>query len=186
MKKILKLICFILVFITFDVSASNTVKYERIDNFYYKVKVGNYYNSDIQPIIRINDKVVYCLEPEKLVDENLDYNLGDIKSLELTDEELRQIELIGYYGYGFYDHTDYKYYLATQELIWKITRPNAEISWVTSKYGSEVISVVKEIREIKEWVRNHGKIPSLAGSTLKRQLMKNLNQLIILALECIK
>ena len=167
MKKILKLICFILVFITFDVSASNTVKYERIDNFYYKVKVGNYYNSDIQPIIRINDKVVYCLEPEKLVDENLDYNLGDIKSLELTDEELRQIELIGYYGYGFYDHTDYKYYLATQELIWKITRPNAEISWVTSKYGSEVISVVKEIREIKEWVRNHGKIPSLAGSTLK-------------------
>lgn len=172
MKKIFKIICLFCLFVVVDVKASNIVTYEKLDNIYYEVKIGEYVHQDIEPIIKINGKVVYCIEPEKLVKENLEYNVGDINSINLTKEELKKIELIGYYGYGFIEHDDYRYYLATQELIWRITRPNIIIDWI-NKQTNSVIDVKSFKEEIIYLVNNHNKIPKI--DDIKTTINKEIN-----------
>lgn len=170
MQKIIKLMmCFIIGYIgifTSSINASNKVFFNSLDNVYYIMSLENYNYSDNQYIPYINNKLVYCLEPEKLVYENYEYEIGSIEDTELTNEQLKQIELIGYYGYGYKSHTDYKYYLAAQELIWEMIRPNISLSWVTEKYGGTTISVENEKNEILELINRHYNMPSLKDSSI--------------------
>ena len=72
-------------------------------------------------------------------------------------------DFISYYGYDYPGHRTDNYYMAAQELIWKIVRPDIEVSWTTgvNKSGS-VIDVSKEKEEIESLVRSHSLIPSFA------------------------
>ena len=171
MKKIIYVVIYIfLMSITTHVKAENYVNLNYINDVYYIIKVDDYYYSYNEPIISLGEKVVYCLEPEKSLSEKNEYEIGNINDLNISIEQLEQIELIGYYGYGFKNHNDYKYYLATQELIWRIMRPNMELSWVTEQYGSNRISVEKEKEEILNYVNRHKNISEIYNTTLKLTL----------------
>ena len=169
MKKIITSIIFsFFIFYLFisPIKATNSAKFDYVEDIYYVIKLDDYYFSHKQPLIYLDNKLVYCLEPEKKVYEEKEYQLGNINNIALTKEQLKQIELIGYYGYKYDNHTDYKYYLAAQELIWKITRPNIQIYWTNEEYGNDKITLEKEKEEIMYFVNTHYDIPSIDKATL--------------------
>lgn len=153
-------ISFVVLFLG-SVKAQNKVEFDYIPDVYYTVRIDDYLNSFHEPFIYIDGNLVYCLDPEKLVIESLEYTVGELSNVGLTEEQLKKIELIGYYGHGYPNHDNYKYYLAAQELIWQITRPNIIMSWVTTEYGSDKISVEKEKEEIMFLVNNHNILPNI-------------------------
>lgn len=169
MKKLIYLFLFFFIFIS-PIKADNLVKFDYVEDIYYVIKLDNYYFSHKQPIIYVDEKLVYCLEPEKKVYEEKEYQLGNIKKIGLTTKQVKQIELIGHYGYGYTNHSNYKYYLAAQELIWEITRPNISIYWTNEEYGNNQISLEKEKQEIMYFVNTHYEIPSLNG---KKMMLEN-------------
>lgn len=86
----------------------------------------------------------------------------------LTREELRQIELISYYGYGYTGHTDTSWYAATQFLIWQVTdkenapypvEPNDQTLTRSTRYDSMM-------SEIMELVNKHGNTVSFNNQEL--------------------
>ncbi|MEG2028756.1 MAG: SpaA isopeptide-forming pilin-related protein, partial [Bacilli bacterium] len=177
-KKILYLlVLFIITSIsyTFKIKALNITNLEYIPSMYYTLQITKpkfYYHSDYQPYLKIDNKLLYCIEPEILVGVNKEYNVGNIEDIELSKEEMNKIILIGHYGYDYPNHQNYKYYLASQELIWKITRPSIEVLWSTQKHGvnDSYISVLKEKQEIMNLVNNHNKKPTFDSLTFNLKL----------------
>lgn len=162
MKKIFRIICLICCFISLDVKANEKVTLQELDVYYVN---SNNNTSNKQSIIYLDDKIVYRLD----YNEHLDianYQIGNIGDISLTEEELKQIELIGHYGYKYDNHLDYKYYLATQELIWETLYPNLQIYWTSIQYGSDKINVDKEKEEIMYYVNMHDKKLSINNVTL--------------------
>ena len=173
MKKLFIIFLFFILFIS-KVDASNITKFDYIDNVYYVIKLGDYYSSYNEPMIYIDNKPVYCLEPEKKALEGKEYEIGNNNSVNLTDEQLKKIELIGHYGYGYSNHTSNKYYLAAQELIWKVSRPNVQMYWSDKENGTNQISVEKEKEEIMNLVNQHNQIPSINNKVITLTTNQNI------------
>ena len=95
-----------------------------------------------------------------------DANVEIATNLNISEDVIKKVELIGHYGYGYKNHDDYKYYLATQELIWRTTRPNVIMSWATEQYGTNLISVEKEKEEIMYLVNNHNNLSNINGRNI--------------------
>lgn len=127
MKKILCLLLFIFVSIM-NVSASD------INDQFYSTFIGNYHYvdkdgkfGDFEIFKRTSDgKIAYCIEPGVPLThdfyqgyENLPIkdiaNIVGISSKQLTD-----ITYYSYYGYGYQNHNDVLWIIATQVRIWEI------------------------------------------------------------------
>lgn len=100
---------------------------------------------------RVGDnKMVYCIEPLKLVNkegEYLEYNYND-PVFGISNEKLKKINLISYYGYNYKNHTDLKWYGVTQYLIWKELYPNLDIYFTDSRFGNRITGYEEEIDEL--------------------------------------
>ena len=97
---------------------------EYISNIYIKKDRNDGYSKWQQArfIRRSEDNAfVYCLQPFVDIDNNLpyyeiarsDYELY----LNMSKEQFRKVNLYAYYGYGYGNHTDAKWYAITQILI---------------------------------------------------------------------
>lgn len=149
-------------------------KYE--DNYFFVMKGENFYLSEEFPFYTINNKIVYCLEPIKGIN-NFNYieHIGLNKS-PYNNEINSKLELIGHYGYDYFGHNTTNYILATQELIWEITKEK-EVNYYTAKYGyGKSIDVSNEKDEIMTLVNNHYTKPSFDKQTINI----NINEELIL------
>ncbi len=154
-------LCF--VFNMFSVNAANLTR-ERLDNIYGIFIYDDYYSFGGE-IYRMDGKIAYCLQPGKKILTS-DYNSTDeIEITDLTNEQVKKIELIAYYGYGYIGHDDPKYYLAAQEMIWEFIFNNSESYWTTTQDVHGVrIDIEKEKKEINNLISNHNKKPSFDGN----------------------
>lgn len=173
MKKIIFIIIIVFLFSLKGVKALES-NLEFINNVYYNISIndnlGEYFNYDNQAYIRINNNIVYCLEPDKVVYNNLNYNEG---TSNLSSEQLKQILLIGHYGYDYFNHGGYRYYTAAQELIWKIVRPKIELLWTVNNV---ILDLSSEKNNILYLVNNHLTKPSFDNKTFN---MKENEELIL-------
>ena len=83
-------------------------------------------------IYKMNGKTSYCIEIGKKITSET-YNSTDNTNEQqaitnLTKEQLEYIKAISYFGYEYSNHTDIKYYMASQELIWEYLN-NIDITW---------------------------------------------------------
>lgn len=154
-------LCF--VFNMFSVNAANLSR-EWLDNTYGIFIYDDYYSFGGE-IYRMDGKIAYCLQPGKKILTS-DYNAtADMEITDLTDQQIKQIELIAYYGYGYSGHTDPKYYLAAQEMIWELIFDNSESYWtITQDVHGIKIDIEKEKREINNLIASHNKKPSFDGN----------------------
>src|SRR5574344_1778764 len=68
----------------------------------------------------VNGKRVYCIEPGAPLEKDSYFNMTtDVNNTNARNKDIKKISLIGYYGYGYKNHTSEAYYMATQELIWR-------------------------------------------------------------------
>lgn len=114
-----------------------------------------------------NSEPVYCIEPGKLYLDfsegtyNYDNNENSVLSISsLTKENLRKLKLISYYGFGYGDHNDDSWYLATQLEIWNTISPDC----CSITYGDSNL-INSQRNEIRNLVNRVTTLPSFQNRT---------------------
>lgn len=127
---------------------------------------GSYYEVD--------GVVAYCIEPGVHTEDNLIYSDGTTNGSKtgLDDDILEYISLIAYYGYGYNEHDNIKYYMATQGLIWdKILNDKEKTTyWYYKPNQSDKIDISNEQNEILNLVKKHYDMPSFNNNSYTLQV----------------
>jgi len=168
MKKLLKvfLATFVLVCSLSVLSAADPVVTRSAAVAWYKAtKRSNrtYWYQYKMPIIRVDGKIGYCLEPNKSLVSGSGYSETTLWN-DLASDKRDLIYAYSYYGYEYPGHeSNINYYLATQQLIWDVL--GWDTSWTTIS-GGRTISVSKEVAEIKRLALLHFVKPSFTGADI--------------------
>lgn len=167
MKKLIKQMvfgigCFLFVFGL--VRAETFYEGDYISGEYInKVISGKTYYMTMQYIKDTKGNIVYCLEPFITFEDGKVYQeyTGDLVGYNsLTTEQKRRISLIIYYGYGYGDRKDSKWYVVTQYLVWKVVDSNANIYFTNTLNGTKIDKYLNEQKEILNDVDRHDIVPS--------------------------
>lgn len=150
------------------------------DSFYFewiepKIYVNKYKNGvlrseRIQVYHRRSDgAVAYCIEPgvdfsDSTTITGYDTNQDSLSGM--SRETWRKVSLLAYYGYGYGNHTDSKWYAITQYEIWKANPLGWESYWADSFKGSNISQFEAESQELLNLVNNHYKMPSFNNTTI--------------------
>jgi len=125
-----------------------------------KVKNNKTYYMTVQFIKDSKGRIVYCLEPFVDFSKGQSYKeyIGDLSEYEeLSNVQKRKIELLIYYGYGYGDRTENKWYAITQYLIWNIVDSEAEIFFTKTLNGVKENKYRAEIALLEADVKRHEK-----------------------------
>lgn len=182
MKSIIKKLKWVLpIFLFGIISLIPTTKAKALtsDSFYFewiepriyvnKYKDGVERSERIQVYHRRSDgRVAYCIEPgidfsDTAMLTGYDYNQASLSGMS-SDTWLR-VNLIAYYGYGYGNHTDSKWYAITQYEIWKANPRGWTTYWADSYHGNNISQFEAESAELLSLVNSHFTRPSFSGST---------------------
>ena len=99
---------------------------EYIDNIYmskyqYSNKTTYYQKARFFRKTGTNE-FAYCIEPLNFFNENSTYE-STISPSYLSEYQKEMIKRIAYFGYGYKNHTDVKWYAITQLMIWQYAEP---------------------------------------------------------------
>lgn len=142
---------------------------EYIKNVYImKEKAGTTTKSYLtaQIIRRSTDnKFVYCVEPFVSVDSTKGYNvtIDDYMGvMNLTKEQWQRISLYAFYGYGYGNHSEDKWWAVTQILIWRTVDPASKFYFTKTLNGTKDDNkFASEIDELESLVNNHSIKPNI-------------------------
>ena len=164
MKKVVFAVMFLFLFMKPAYADEVNISYVRLNGIYYNQVINGVLDSNHVTSFHLGGRIAYCIEPGADIITNT-YTETDWSSVNLSEEIRDYIEKVGYYGYEYPGHQTDRYYIAAQELIWKIVRPDIEVSWTTgiNKSGS-VIDVSAEKEEIESLVKSHSLVPSFSLS----------------------
>lgn len=168
MKKISKIILFVLFLFIGSVKISantndSTLTTNYIDNTYaYHYRQGILVSYGKLPFRYQNGKLAYCIQSEAVISTNIYSSTNNWENSGYTNEELKRMELIAHYGYGYEGHNTIKFYMATQELIWLFK--DDYVKWTTQyDVNSAEINIDNEKNEIMRLVNSHNTLPSMSG-----------------------
>ena len=157
-----KILFFIAVFLFLTATYQNVSAKEQfheggyIPNIYIKKeKEGRIRYQQARFLLRKSDQhFAYCLEPWEVVNEKLIYEQA-IDVNQLSDDTLQKIALTAYYGYGYKNHTDQKWYYITQIVIWRLADPSAQFYFTDHLNGNKTNRYDNDIDELITLVNRH-------------------------------
>lgn len=176
MKKILLFLILIFTsFITVNAQGDSFFEGEYIDNIYMNRLKDNYINYQQARIFRHSRSFepVYCIEPYSTFNKGALYYQSD-NPPNLTKEQIERVKLISYYGWGYKEHTDLKWYAITQFMIWEESYPYATYYFSDTLGGPKVIKYTEEINEINNLINNHKKQPSFETTNIIEKTNKTI------------
>lgn len=161
MKKIIIFVvsCFIGCLNVSAASNDSQVEYQYIDNIYSNREIGQNFYTGPQGIVYVNGELAYCLDASLTLNESIYSSSTDFSIHNIDEEMLNYLELVNYFGYGYENRTDSKYYLATQEIIWEYLS-GGEIYWTNGK-GGEVINIDTYKNEILNSIEKYLLTPNI-------------------------
>lgn len=131
--------------------------------FAHKIQNGKEHINNLA-MITANGVTAYCIEPGVDADKASYYfSTADINDTKLSGVNTKKLSLIGYFGYGYKDHNTKEYYMATQELIWRLMGVE-NVWWTDAKEGGNTLNVESYKNEIMELVNNYEINPSFTFS----------------------
>lgn len=163
MKKIIYVLTLlILVIIPINTSAKEMDSYVdwNLDRsvFAHQYRNGSDHITNLA-MLKANDKTAYCIEPGITADKSSWYNsTTNINETNIKPTNLKRLSLIGYYGYGYNNHNTKEYYMATQELIWRLMGVE-NVWWTDSKYGGNIIDIERYKNDILSLVNKYEIVP---------------------------
>lgn len=163
-KKLVVLIALFLSVLPLNVKAGNSDSYVSwaldMGVVAHQVRGGIEHMTNLA-LMKVNDKTAYCIQPGVEGDNNTWYSsTTNVKDTPLGDIDTKRLSLIGYYGYGYGNHNTKEYYMATQELIWRLMGVE-NVWWTDKKYNGNVLNVEIEKAEILKLVNNYEVVPRL-------------------------
>lgn len=170
MKKIILMIVVLLgIFIPTKIYALEDSFYEGeyIPNAYIKKIKDNTGKYEQMRVFRRNgdNRVVYCLELWNKMNSNksiVGYDINQANHLGIDNYKWQRISLLAYYGYGYNNHNDLKWYAITQFMIWETLEENSTIYFTDTLNGNRVDLYTKEIDELNNLVNRHSLTPNVA------------------------
>lgn len=111
------------------------------------------------------DEFAYCIEPFQFFEGNEYYQSTDNPNL--TQEKIDRISKIAYYGYGYKNHTDKKWYAITQLMIWQASDSGGNYYFTDKLNGSPINQFLEEINEINNLVNTSNKTPSFSNQKIQ-------------------
>lgn len=183
MNNILRKLKWIIPFFLFGIIFSiPTIKTKALtsDSFYYewieprlyvsKTKDGILRSERIQVYHRRSDgAIVYCIEPGVDFSDSTTitgYDKDQSSMTGMSYETWQRLNLLAYYGYGYGNHTDSKWYAITQYEIWKAYPLGWDSYWVDSFKGNRINQFEAESQELLNLVNNHYKRPSFNNQNI--------------------
>ena len=147
-------------------------------DYILKVKGTTRKYQQMTVITRNSDgQFVYCIEPGTPVAQGAIYPGQDFDQsyvANMTTEQWRRISLLAYYGYGYGNHTDIKWYTVTQFLIWQTVPHGYDIYFTDSLNGNRITKYTDEINELNRLVDEHYKKPSFNLSEIEMNIGEKL------------
>ena len=110
----------------------------------------------------------YCIEPFKSFRGGA-YYLNEYK---YNNNIGQRIKLLAYFGYGYQNHTDSKWYAITQLMIWQTIVNNDDIYFTDGLNGKRINIYTDEINEINNLINDYHINPQF---NLKNTVIKNKN-----------
>lgn len=169
MKKILMVLIVLLIMIIPNSKVhaleDSFIDSEYIPNTYMVKKRGNSGRYQQMKVFRrkSDNQPVYCIELWEELQTNkniIGYDNDQYKHANINYSVWHQIMLISYYGYGYDNHTDIKWYAVTQFMIWQVTSPDSDIYFTDTLNGNRITKYENEINEINNLIKNHPNVPS--------------------------
>lgn len=112
-------------------------------------------------MITTNGITSYCIEPGVLAGKASYYSsTTNIYDTKLRDVDTKRLSLIGYYGYGYEGHNVKEYYMAAQELIWRLMGVS-NVWWTDAKSGGNIINIDYYKNEILRLVDRYEVTPKI-------------------------
>ena len=143
-------------------------------DYILKVKGSTRKYQQMTVITRNSDgQFVYCIEPGTPVAQGVIYPGQDFEQsyvANMTTEQWRRISLLAYYGYGYGDHTDIKWYTVTQFLIWQTVPHGYDIYFTDTLNGNRITKYTDEMNELNRLVEEHYKAPSFTSSNIEMNI----------------
>lgn len=164
MKKLFYLIIFVLSFLVInDVhAASNYITLgDKIEDvkLYLKTDVFNKNTYMYEMKNKTTGEYVYCLEPGVML---YDGYYANASNTILSNDDWKYVNLIAYYGYGYQDRTELKWYIATQYMIWNyILRDKGKIYFVNEQ-NEKIDLYLEEMDAIEKDILHDQLLPSFA------------------------
>ncbi len=166
MKKIISLLLLVVSIMLFnntkiyaDVNDSSLVR-NYYDGYYAVYNAPDRVRLFYAERLTVNGQTAYCIQPGVAINTYTYSSTTDWSITGLSDDVIRYIRLVAYYGYDYSGHQTMKYYFASQELIWeKIT--GRAVGWIygEDRYGPQM-DIENEKNNILNLVNNHTKRPS--------------------------
>lgn len=170
MKKITKIMFLLTIIFLVGIKGvkaeSVNITQQFVDNVWsFHYRNGSVFTYGNLPFNYANGKLVYCIQPDARITTST-YNVySDFTMSGYGNDIKEQMELISYYGYNYPGHTDLKYYMATQELMWLYSKDES-IKWTTGNTDdTPMIDVSYEKNEIQRLINNHNLKPSFSEKT---------------------
>ncbi len=111
------------------------------------------------------NEFAYCIEPLNFFNENSTYE-STISPSYLSEYQKEMIKRIAYFGYGYKNHTDVKWYAITQLMIWQYAEPSRGKYYFTDTLNGSIINPYnQEKNEILSLVNNYGTLPNTNNNT---------------------
>ncbi len=164
-KRIL-IISILIIIITVVKVSANTVNLTRnkIDGIYAVAPLSDRTHLYNLEIFKLGSDTAYCIEIGKPVSDTYTGSLDMNEAARITNisiDRINYIRLIAHYGYGFRSHSDYKYYMAAQELIWEYLN-NIDITWTSElDINGPKINIETYKNEIKSLINKYNSTPTL-------------------------
>ncbi|MDD6756555.1 MAG: SpaA isopeptide-forming pilin-related protein [bacterium] len=149
-------------------ASSNFYEGEYIDGIYMnKRKEGSstiYYQKARFFRQTGTNRFAYCIDPFVFFQEGSNYD-AVITPSNLTESQKQEISLIAYFGYGYNNHTEKKWYAITQMMIWKAADLTGNFYFTDKLNGNKIEPYNNEINEINTLIANYKKETSLNNKT---------------------
>ena len=125
----------------------------RVDNVYAVTNIEGRDRIFYLNMYKMNGRVSYCIDLGMDITTDIYHSTESFLFSNLSDEQVDYIRGISYFGYGYYNHGDNRYYMAAQELIWEYLS-GVEVEWVSEmKVDGDRIDIEEykgDILELKE------------------------------------
>lgn len=131
------------------------------DNFYIKKlhSDGSGKYKKLAKITRNSDgHFVYCVQPWVDLAESDEYDINSSNQAEIlgvSSNTWKRISQIAYYGYGYGNHTDERWYGITQLMIWQTVDPTGSFYFTKTLNGVEDNTYDWMKNEIENLISNH-------------------------------
>ena len=115
---------------------------------------------------RETNEYVYCIEPFEGIIENASYE-ETINPNNLSEEKRNRISNIAYFGYGYGNHTEAKWFAITQLMIWQAADEAGNFYFTNTLNGSAANLYTQEMTEINQLIERNNTLPSFSTQTFE-------------------